>query len=395
MGKLLNRNPEGFFPQVISDLKGFAIFMMDEDGIIASWNKGCEQIKEFTSEEAIGKNYKILFPDFLRDSNFPQNELEIAYKTGRFESENWRKKKSGELFWAHVVLTKILDDRGDFIGYIKITQDYTQRKHYEDELMQQKSNLQKVNRELDKAKKDLITINSVELLKKNIELTNVNHDLDLFVYTASHDLRNPISNLEGLLELIFNKNSYEEQEITPLLNMMHKSVQRLKKTIQELSEIGKIQKSTYDEDQDNALQELIEEVIFSLKDSVENSNAKINIEIDSCSDIKFPTRNLRSILYNLIINSINYSSHERDPEILISTQSIENYCVLFVKDNGLGIKKENIDKIFSKFKRFHGHVEGTGLGLYMVKRIVDNAGGKIEVESEPEVGTTIKIFFKV
>jgi signal transduction histidine kinase len=176
--------------------------------------------------------------------------------------------------------------------------------------------------------------------------------------------------------------------------MMVKSVEKLKKTIQELLEIGKIQKSVQDEDQENTLKDLIEEVTFSLKDLIVNYKANIEIDVDNCSDIKFSPKNLRSIHYNLISNSIKYSSLERNLEILIKTTMSDKYCVLIVKDNGLGIKKENQDKIFNKYKRLHDHVEGTGLGLYMVKRIVENAGGKIEVESELGKGSTFKIFFK-
>lgn len=395
MSKLSNKKPEDFFSNAISDLKGFAIFMMDEEGIILSWNLGCEMIKEFKAEDVIGKNYEILFPDFLREKNFPQKEIEIAYRDGRYESQNWRRKKSGDLFWAHVVLTKVIDDDdGEFLGYIKITQDYTDRKNYEDELKKQRNNLQTVNLELKKAKEDLIAANAEALIKKNEELTKINQDLDLFVYTASHDLRSPISNLEGLLRLITAHKTYQDKELKPLFDMMVKSVEKLKKTIQELLEIGKIQKSVQDEDQVNTLKDLIEEVTFSLKDLIVDNKANIEIDVDSCSDIKFSTKNLRSILYNLISNSIKYSSPERNPEILIKTTMSDKYCVLIVKDNGLGIKKENQDKIFTKYKRLHDHVEGTGLGLYMVKRIVENAGGKIEVESELGKGSTFKIFFK-
>jgi PAS domain S-box-containing protein len=394
MSKLMNRNHEQYFPKVISELKGFAIFMMNKEGIILSWNLGCEMIKGFTSEEAIGKNYEILFPDFLREVNLPQKETEYARIHGRYELENWRRHKSGDIFWAHVVLTKIVDDDGEFIGFVKITQDYSQRKNYEDELKKQKENLQKVNEELKKAKDDLIASNAEILIQKNEELTRINQDLDLFVYTASHDLRNPISNLEGLLQLITEQASYNNKELKPLFEMMNTSIEKLKKIIQELTEISKIQNSEADEDQFNALNELIEEVRFSLKVLISRNKAKIDVDIKSCSDIKFSAKNLRSILYNLVSNSIKYASFERDPEILIKTTREDKFCVLIIKDNGLGISKENQEKMFNKYKRFHDHVEGTGLGLYMIKRIVDNAGGKIEVESEEGIGSTFKIYFK-
>lgn len=118
------------------------------------------------------------------------------------------------------------------------------------------------------------------------------------------------------------------------------------------------------------------------------------MNIDDCPNIKFSAKNLRSILYNLLSNSIKYASPERPPEVLIKTAKLDGYQVLIVKDNGLGIQNKNREKIFSMFKRCHDHVEGTGIGLYMVKRIVDNAGGKIEIESDMEKGSAFKIFLK-
>lgn len=100
MTKLKNKTPEDYFAKVVSELKGFAIFMMNTEGIIIFWNLGCEMINGYKPEEAIGNHFEILFHDFLRSANFPQQELEHAYINGRYESENWRRQKNGNLFWA-------------------------------------------------------------------------------------------------------------------------------------------------------------------------------------------------------------------------------------------------------------------------------------------------------
>src|SRR5688572_25986681 len=100
---------EHHFPDAIAEVKGFAIFMLDPAGIIQTWNKGCELLKGYAAEEAIGQNFDILFPDFLREQHLPGRERSLAKETGRYESENWRRKKNGDLFWAFVVLTRVLD----------------------------------------------------------------------------------------------------------------------------------------------------------------------------------------------------------------------------------------------------------------------------------------------
>lgn len=142
------------------------------------------------------------------------------------------------------------------------------------------------------------------------------------------------------------------------------------------------------------LNKLLDEIRFSIKDMI--SHSKANILYDGCNfpEIKFSRANLKSILYNLLTNAIKYKHLERDPEITISCKKSGSYVVISVKDNGLGIHKNHKDKIFTMFKRLHDHVEGSGIGLYLVKRIVDNSGGKIEVNSEVGVGSTFKVYLK-
>ncbi len=103
---------------------------------------------------------------------------------------------------------------------------------------------------------------------------------------------------------------------------------------------------------------------------------------------------MRSIFYNLISNALKYRHPERNPVVDLKTEQLDDGILLTVKDNGLGISDANKEKVFSMFKRLHDHVEGSGVGLYIVKRIVTNAGGRIELESKLEEGTTFKIFLK-
>jgi signal transduction histidine kinase len=110
--------------------------------------------------------------------------------------------------------------------------------------------------------------------------------------------------------------------------------------------------------------------------------------------LKFSKKNFRSVLFNLISNALKFKSPDQDSVINIQTNLEGPYILLSVKDNGLGIPERQHPQLFSMFKRFHDHVEGTGVGLYMVKRIVENAGGKIEVESKEGAGTEFKLFLK-
>jgi two-component system CheB/CheR fusion protein len=259
---------------------------------------------------------------------------------------------------------------------VKITQDHTERKILEDELNLKNEALKKINNELEGAKE------------------RIDKDLDAFVYTASHDLKAPVANMEGLLNAFTSHACYQDKKSRPLFDMLSICVNRLKQTIGELTEISRIQKSIEEDVEEITIIELLEEVTSSLKDLIEESRTQIAIDIEPSSVIRFSKRNLKNIIYNLLNNAIKYHSPQRIPKILVRGEMIDGYYMLTVEDNGLGIKKEHLEKVFLMFKRFHSHVPGTGIGLYMVKRILENAKGKIVLESELGEGSTFKIFLK-
>ncbi|MBW3544796.1 MAG: PAS domain S-box protein, partial [Bacteroidetes bacterium] len=231
----------------------------------------------------------------------------------------------------------------------------------------------------------------VALKKSHEELTRINTDLDNFIYTASHDLRSPIVNLESLIALL-NKGLSEklESEHQQLLNMMTTSIARLKRTIDALTDITRIQKE--DELQEKLLfEDVLNEVKLDLESQLQESGASLNLDLQVPS-IYFVPHNLRSILYNLLSNALKYRDPDKPLQISIATYAEGVYTVLSIKDNGLGISSANQKKLFSMFKRFHSHVKGSGIGLYLIKRIVENVGGKIEAESEEGVGSTFRLY---
>lgn len=235
----------------------------------------------------------------------------------------------------------------------------------------------------------------VSVLKNN-ELIKKNSDLDNFIYTASHDLKAPVSNIEGLMHSLKDVLPEESQneEVKMVMELIGKSIEKFKLTIEDLTEISKIQKNLQDDLSDINISELFEDIEVLIQDVIKESDASIKTEFSDFPTIKFSKINMQSILYNLLSNAIKYRDPKRTIEISVKTEKVDDYICLQIKDNGLGIDKYNQDKIFDMFKRAHSHVEGSGVGLYLVKRIVDNAGGKIEVESEVGSGSTFNIFFK-
>ena len=233
-----------------------------------------------------------------------------------------------------------------------------------------------------------------ELYKKNNELIKINNDLDNFIYTASHDLKAPVSNIEGLIivlkEVIKGCSSEEQNEI---LNLIDKSIIRFKNTILDLTQVSKIQKN-YEEGFEvfNSI-EVIENIIEELNGIINECNAVVSLDLQDLIIQNFTKINFKSIIFNLLSNALKYRSPNRTPKITIKLEEFDEYILLTVQDNGLGMSLTSESKLFSLFKRFHNHVEGSGIGLYLVKRIMDNAGGRIEVESAVNIGTTFRLYF--
>lgn len=267
-------------------------------------------------------------------------------------------------------------------------------------LMAHEQSLQRINTELEervKERTDELVRKNMELEAANYELKKVNSDLDGFVYSASHDLRAPISNIEGLLMTLkdsLKEEFIKDESLKMIIDMIDHSIEKFKGTIQDLTEITKVQKNFYDEVDNLNIGEVIEDVKSNIRELIINSGAKIRINIDGRETLNFSKKNLNSILYNLISNAIKYRSPDRPPEISVKTEVKGGYLVLSIKDNGLGFDPKDKAKIFGMFKRLHDHVEGSGVGLYIVKRIIENYGGKIDVDSQPGKGSLFKVYFK-
>ncbi len=239
-----------------------------------------------------------------------------------------------------------------------------------------------------------LTLSKQQADKDNVKLTRINKDHENFIYSVSHDLKSPLNSMEALVSLI--NGSEDIVVIKELSAHLLKSVKGLHETISELSNITDIEKDIAGEDSIK-LPLLIEEVKWSLRGLLEDSFASVNIQLE-IEEINFSKKYLRSIIYNFLCNAIKYKSNNRQLKIDIKTRKQDNYIVLSIKDNGIGISESKIESIFSKFKRIDAGdntIEGTGIGLFLVKRIVLNAGVEMKVQSEVNKGTTFEVFFPV
>ncbi|WP_375417824.1 PAS domain-containing protein [uncultured Hymenobacter sp.] len=241
------------------------------------------------------------------------------------------------------------------------------------------------------------------LTAANQQLTRANVDLDNFIYTASHDLKAPITNIEGLLHVLREQLPAATQRagaVQPVLAMMQGAIERFQLTIAQLTDVSRLQQAQPAEAVDLAA--LVEDVRLDLASVLVAAGARLTVEVAACPQVLFAPKNLRSIIYNLLSNAVKYGHPGRLPVVELRAYPLPGSqgqgesqasggVVLEVQDNGLGLDETQQAKLFVMFQRLHDHVEGSGIGLYMVKKIVDNAGGTIQVQSQPGVGSTFTV----
>jgi len=235
--------------------------------------------------------------------------------------------------------------------------------------------------------KQLIEIKNTYQIEK---LKNENEQLDVFSHIISHNLRGPISRVAGLVELIKEYNNLDDEQ-SAIMGHIRKSVQKMDDIIHDLNYILVQKKLGHQSYTEFSPQDLVSDVLHALEKEINSSNAKIEMEIGKES-VKNNYAILHSILYNLLSNSIKYSKTGIPPEIKIKIQQVDQNISIFIKDSGIGIDlAKHQRKLFQLYSRLYDHVEGKGIGLYLVKNHVDLLGGKIEVVSEYMKGAEFTI----
>ena len=237
---------------------------------------------------------------------------------------------------------------------------------------------------------------AAELTATNQQLTRTNVDLDTFIYSASHDLKAPINNIEGLLNVLRGELSAHSpgltSEVSHILDLMQDSVKRFTRTIEYLTDVSKLQREFDQPAHPVPLAPVIEGVRLDLAPLLFATGGGIDVDVRAVPTLTLSEKNLRSVVFNLLSNALKYRHPDRAPQVWVRARLEWPYAVLEVQDNGLGFDMAREAQLFAMFRRLHTHVEGSGVGLYMVKRVVENAGGRITVESRVGEGATFAVY---
>lgn len=327
-------------------------------------NPAFTEMTGYKATEVIGKTPKVFMGRPSIKSEIAS--LKKALKNRQeFKFETLNHTKKGEEYWVNFSMIPITNKEGEHSHWVSIQRNITEEKRQE------------------KEKEQLIR-----------ELTQNNSDLKQFSYITSHNLRAPLSNLTGLLNLI-KEIPVENPELKEILNGFSTSTNLLNETINDLVKVIIIKDNPSIQKEEVVIKDVFENVFNQLSYLISQHQPILKVELERTTVLNTNKAYLESILLNLFTNAIKYRSPKRTLRILVSGKDSANQVVLTFKDNGIGIDMErNRDKIFGLYQRFHNHSDSKGLGLYLVRSQVESMGGTISVESEVDKGTTFTITFK-
>jgi signal transduction histidine kinase len=363
---------------------------------------GPELIYEF-----VNPSYQQFFPERqllgkpLRDA-LPELADHAAYYTMRHVFD------AGETVWQqalHAPLARtadgVLEDR--YFNYIQQPR-YNEQGRIDGvlifgfevtELVEARQHVERLNLQLATLNEELTATNQ-ELGNSNAQLTRTNVDLDTFVYTASHDLKAPITNIESIglaLRATLPPQVQQDEVVAHLLKLLDTTVTRFQFTIGQLTDISRLQMTHAGPAEPVVLATVVEDVRLDLSPALAAAGTDLQVAVTPELVVPFPPANLRSIVYNLLSNAVKYRAPDRSSQVQLHAEQLPHAIQFTVRDNGLGMSEVQQRQLFGLFQRLHTHVEGTGVGLYITKRLVENAGATIAVQSAPNVGTTFTVTF--
>jgi PAS domain S-box-containing protein len=343
---------------LIDSVRDYAIFMLDEQGRVKTWNRGAELIKGYTTQEIIGRPVHTFYTPEDRAAGKPEHLLAEARNKARVEDEGWRVRKDGSRFWADVVISAIHNDSGALIGFVKVTRDLTERREAE------------LNR--------IALAHTQEALRLR----------DEFLSIASHELRTPLVALQLQVDSLRMQSARLDPRQAAKVERASRNVQRLSDLISTLLDVARISRGrlTITPKPIN-LGALVEEVIDRLHESA--SEAKCSVVADIARGVTGSWDPLRigQVISNLLANAFKFAA---GTQVEVSLVRDGDTAVLRVQDRGPGIPPDEFERIFSRFARAASmrNFAGMGLGLYVAREIVTAHDGEI-IAANREVGGAI------
>ena len=366
------RQSEERFSLLVQTVKDYAIFILDTSGRIVSWNRGAEAIKGYTAEEIIGRHFSVLYTSEDLAAGKPAVEIDTATADGRFESEGWRVRKDGTLFWADVTMTALRDEQGELVGFVKVTRDLTERR-----ASQQRA---------------------IADARRLAEAEAASRAKSEFLAAMSHELRTPLNAIGGYADLL------KLGVYTPLAPDQLKAVERIQRSQRHLLgiindllnfsrvEAGQVTYEVESVDVDDALDEI--------RPMIEPQAAAGHVDLEwprrgSGLVLRADPQKLEQILLNLLTNAVKFTPSGGRISVLASEHEDGERVQIEVHDTGVGIPTAMLETIFEPFVQVGRTLdrprEGAGLGLAISRDLARAMGGDLIASSKPGAGSTFTL----
>jgi PAS domain S-box-containing protein len=341
------RESEERFRLLVESIQDYALFMLDPEGRIVSWNSGARALKGYRAEEVLGRHFSIFYPSEAIARSWPEHELEMAQKEGRFEDEGWRIRKDGSRFWANVIITPLYDPERRLRGFAKITRDLTDRKR-------------------------------VERLEEN------ERQMNEFLAMLGHELRNPLAPIRNALSVL-QMDHPDEATLGRSTSVIDRQITHLTRLVDDLLDLSRITRGKI------ALQREPLELTRLLRDAAEASRPLMDAR-GQTFEVALPNAplwvegdiiRLSQVVVNLLNNAAKFTP-ERG-RIRLTAEREDSEVAIRVRDTGIGIPADLMPKIFELFTQGDHSLDrsqgGLGIGLTLVHRLVEMHGGTVRAHS--------------
>ena len=364
------RQSEERFRLLVEAVQDYAIFMLDPEGHISSWNAGAQRIKGYTADEIIGKHFRTFYPPDKQAIKHPEHELELAIANGHYEEEGWRIRKDGSHFWASVLITAVYDRSGRHIGFAKVTRDIDERRQMLLEREAAAAALSSANAGLEAA---------------NRQLAQEAADQAQFLAVTAHEIRSPIGVLTGAARLLGEHwTQMTEDERAELLQSMSTGAERLQRLLTDLLTASRLESQAINlQMRDVQLAKIVGSAVSAARAA--SPDAAISVEGPADVLVHADPDRLEQAFDNLIANAIRHGK----PPVRIEMTRRGELVEVRVRDSGPGVPPDIAGRLFQRFATGPRR-GGTGLGLFIVRELARTHGGDAWYEPDND-GTAFVI----
>jgi PAS domain S-box-containing protein len=372
------RRAEQRFHYLVDAVADYSIFMLDPTGHVATWNKGARQTKGYEASEIIGQHFSVFYTAEDRATGKPARVLETVRQEGRFEEEGWRVRKDGTRFWANIVVSRLLDDAGEPMGFAKVTRDLTARRSAEE-----------TARELAREQAARLV---AETVARRAE--EANRIKDEFLATVSHELRTPLNAIVGWSSILRQREL--EQHVAKAVEIIERNAQAQVRIIEDILDVARIITGKMRIDpKPTDLVAVIHQAIEVVRHSA--GARQIRIEFPDAGrhcELTIDPERIQQVVWNLLSNAVKFTNP--GGSVRIELERLDDGVTVKVTDSGIGIDPTFLPYVFDRFKQSDSSTTrrfgGLGLGLALVRHIAELHGGSVLAASSGQGhGSTFSI----